>query len=420
MTRIHNSLSPKAQSWCVVLSAALFFFYILMQINLFNAVSSELTTELNLTSSQLGYLASVFFYGNLLFLFPAGLLLDRFSVRNLLLVAFFITLVSSYVFSTTSSFVVMNITRFIIGLMGSLCFLPSIKLASRWFKPQQMALAIGIVTTMGMLGGMLAQTPLVLLVQKIGWRAAIQAITNFGVLLIFIQLIFIKDEPKKLEKIDALEQKHVEKIGFWHCLTKTLANTQNWYASIYICLVNLPIYILGIAWGVPYLTQMHNLTQIQASHATAMIFIGMMLGCPLAGAISDRIGLRKPPMLFGAILTLIAVLIIMFTPTLPAWIMIGEFLFLGLASGWQVIGYPVLAESNPHEITGVSTSLGSILIVSGGTLIPVFGYLLNFTGNTVYTATDFTRAHGMMIAGLLVAIIVAWLIKETHCRNIHS
>jgi hypothetical protein len=72
MTRIHNSLSPKAQSWCVVLSAALFFFYIFMQINLFNAVSSELTAELNLTSSQLGYLASFFFYGNLLFLFTAG------------------------------------------------------------------------------------------------------------------------------------------------------------------------------------------------------------------------------------------------------------------------------------------------------------------------------------------------------------
>lgn len=420
MTRIHNSLSPKAQSWCVVLSAALFFFYILMQINLFNAVSPELTTELNLTSSQLGYLASVFFYGNLLFLFPAGLLLDRFSVRGLLLIVFFITLVSSYIFSTTSNFIIMNIARFTIGLMAAFCFLSAMKLATRWFKSTQMALILGVVTTMGMLGGMLAQTPLVLLVQKVGWRSAIQAITNLGILLIFIQFIFIKDEPKKLEKIDEIEQKHVTKIGFWRCLTKTLSNTQNWFASIYICLVNLPVYILGIIGGVSYLTQMHNLTPVQASHATTMIFIGMILGCPLVGAISDRIGLRKPPMLFGAILTLIAILIIMFTPTLPAWIMIGEFLFLGFACSWQVIGYPVLAESNPHEITGVASSLGSILIVSGGTLIPVFGYLLNLTGNTVHTTSDFTRANGMMVAGLVIAIIAALLTKETHCRNIHS
>lgn len=420
MTRIHNSLSLKAQAWCVVLSAALFFFYILMQMNLFNAVSPELTAELNLTSSQLGYLASIYFYGNILFLFPAGLLLDRFSVRNILLTAFFITLVSSYVFSITSNFTIMNISRFIIGLMGAFCFLPAIKLASRWFKPKQMALALGIVTTMGMFGGMVAQTPLVLLVQKVGWRTAMQTITNFGVFLIFIQLVFIKDEPKKLEKVDALEQRHVKKIGFWHCLTNTLTNIQNWYISIYICLVNLPVYILGIAWGIPYLTQMHNLTRTQASQATAMIFIGMMIGCPLAGAISDRLGLRKPPMLFGALLTLTAVLIIAFTPTLPAWIMIGEFLFLGLASSWQVIGYPMLAETNPHEITGVASSLGSILIVSGGTLIPVFGYLLNFTGNTIYTTTDFTRANSMIIIGLLVATAAALSIKETNCRNVHS
>lgn len=420
MTRIHNSLSLKAQSWCVVLSAALFFFYIFMQINLFNAVSSELTAELHLTPAQFGYLASVFFYGNLLFLFPAGLLLDRFSVRGILLITFFITLISSYIFSTTSSFIVMNITRFIIGLMGAFCFLPSIKLASRWFKPKQMALVIGIVTTMGMFGGMIAQTPLVLLVQKVGWRTAIQAITNFGVLLIFIQLIFIKDKPEKLEKTGALEQKHVEKIDFWHCLAKTLSNTQNWYSGIYICLVNLPVYILGLAWGIPYLTQMHNLTQIQASNATSMIFIGMMIGCPLVGAISDRIGLRKPPVLFGGIATLIMVLIIMFTPSLPAWMMIGQFLLLGLAASWQVIGYTVIAESNPHKLTGVATSLGSILVVSGGTLIPLFGYLLNFTGSTLYTATDFTRAHSMMVVGLIIAIIVAILTKETHCRNITS
>jgi len=420
MTRIHNSLSPKAQSWCVVLSAALFFFYILMQINLFNAVSSELTAELHLTPSQFGYLASAFFYGNLLFLFPAGLLLDRFSVRNLLLASFFITIVASFIFCTTSSFIIMNIARFTIGLMAAFCFLPAIKLATRWFKPAQIALILGIVTTMGMLGGMLAQTPLVLLVQKVGWRAAIQAVTNLGVALIFIQLIFVKDEPKKLEKIDALEQKHVEKMGFWRCLAKTLSSMQNWCGGLYICLVNLPVYILGIMWGVPYLTEIHNLTPVQASHATSMIFIGMMIGCPLAGAISDRLGLRKPPMLFGAVLTLVAVLMVMFTPSLPAWIMIGEFFFIGLASSFQVVGYPVLAESNPHEITGVSGSLGSILIVSGGTLIPVFGYLLNLTGNVVHTAADFTRANSMMVVGLIIAIIVAALLKETHCRNIHS
>ena len=112
-----------------------------------------------------------------------------------------------------------------------------------------------------------------------------------------------------------------------------------------------------------------------------MLFVGMMIGSPLAGEISDFLRLRKLPMITGALLAIGALLIIMFAPTMSLWAEIAQFFFLGLIMGSQVIGYPVIAESNPHTKTATATSLGSILIMSGGMLIPVYSWLLGLAGD---------------------------------------
>lgn len=412
------------RSWLVILTAALFFFYIFIKINLFNAISSELAKELHFNATKLGHLAAFYFYGNVLALFPAGLLLDRFSIRKLLLLAFTVTIIATYIFSTTSSFWVMNITRLAIGLAGAFSLLSAIKLTTRWFTPQHTALVIGIVVTMAMAGGAISQTPLALLTQHFGWRHAIQIVTALGILLMIAQLIVVRDEPKGSEKNEVIEHTQLAQFGFWHSLGMVIKNKQNWFSGIYISLMNLPLFVLS-TWGAPYSIKTHNFTQVQATLAISMLFIGMMIGSPLAGAISDKIKLRKLPMIIGAILAIVAMLIIMFTPTAPLWVVSCQFLFIGTVMGSQVIGYPVITENNPSTITATATSLGSILIMSGGMLIPIYSWLLNLsntvttTGNfTAYLSSDFTRANCLMLIGLIIALIASLLIKETRCNQL--
>ncbi|CAL7963170.1 MFS domain-containing protein [Gammaproteobacteria bacterium] len=421
MIETSQASSPNlVRSWCVVLAAALFFFYIFIQMSLFNAISGDLIKEFQFNATQLGSLAAFYFYGNVLFLFPAGILLDRFSVRNLLLTAFAIIIIATYVFSTTSDFWIMGMARLAVGLAGAFAMLSAIKLATRWFEPRHMALVIGIVVTMAFLGGAIAQTPITLLTQSFGWRGTMQIISAFGALLMIIQFIVVRDEPKGSEKTEAAEHAQLEQVGFWRSLGMAIASMQNWLSGLYICLVNLPIFVFGMAWGVPYLTQIHHLTPVEATQATSMLFIGAMIGSPLAGIISDKMGLRKLPMLIGAILTLAALLIIMFAPDMPLWAVAGQFLFLGIVSSAQVIGYPVIAESNPHTITATASSLGSILIMSGGMLIPIFGWLLDMSGNPTHSLADFTRANSMMVVGLVIALIASLLIKETYCKQLNK
>jgi len=411
------------RAWCVVLTSALFFFYIFIQMNLFNSINSELVKEFQFNAEQLSYLFAFFSYGNVIFLFPAGILLDRFSVRKILLFVFVLSIVATYVFSTASTLWIMNASRLAIGVAGSFALLSAIKLASRWFEPRHMAVVIGTVVTMAMFGGTIAQTPLTLLTQSFGWRHAMQLVVALGVILVIVQLMIVRDEPKGLEKLDIEEHKQLQKFGFWHSLGITVTNKQNWLSGIYISLVNLPLFIFGGIWGVPFLTQIHHLTKLEATAVTSMIFIGMMIGSPLAGLISDRLGLRKLPMIIGAILSILVMLVIMFAPTLPFAAEMFLFFTLGFVISSQVIGYPVIAESNPHTITATATSLGSVLIMSGGMLVPLFGWLLESSGNTLinsvigYSLADFTRANYLMLVGLIIALIVSFLIKETYCKQ---
>jgi len=407
------------RSWCVVLSSALFFFYIFIQMNLFNSINVELVKEFKLNARQISQMYAFFAYGNVLFLFPAGILLDRFSVRKLLFAVFTISIIATYLFSTASCFWTMNIARLAIGVAGAFALLSSVKLATRWFDPKHMALVIGVVVTMAMVGGAIAQTPLTILTQKFGWRIAMQLVVSLGIVLMITQSFIVRDEPKGLEKLDIAEHEQLKQIGFWSSLRLVATNKQNWLSGVYISLVNLPLFILGGIWGAPFLTQVHKFTQVQATAITGMLFIGMMIGSPLAGLISDRMGLRKLPMTIGALFSIAVVSAIIFSPTLSFVTEASLFFALGLIISAQVIGYPVIAESNAHSITATATGLGSVLIMSGGMLAPLFGWLLDFgeTSSVTYSAGDFMRANSMLLVGLVIALIASLLIRETYCKQ---
>ncbi|HLB58399.1 MAG TPA: MFS transporter, partial [Gammaproteobacteria bacterium] len=141
-----------ALAWLVTLTAASFFFYGFIQLNLFNAINTQLMQAFHLNAPQLGQLASMYFYANAIFLFPAGILLDRFSTKKLLVIAVLLCTVGTFIFGLASSYSVAAIGRFIVGTGAAFSFLSCIRLASRWFPPSKMALVTGIVVTMAMLG----------------------------------------------------------------------------------------------------------------------------------------------------------------------------------------------------------------------------------------------------------------------------
>src|SRR4051812_12693166 len=94
--RIEKTVHTKL-AWVVTLTAALFFFYEFIQLNLFNSIDIQLMSTFNINAVQLGQLASMYFYANAIFLFPAGNILDRFSTKKILLFAVSLSSVGTFI-----------------------------------------------------------------------------------------------------------------------------------------------------------------------------------------------------------------------------------------------------------------------------------------------------------------------------------
>ena len=312
-----TSFFKRIQPWLVVFSASLFFFFEFMQVNMFNAIDPSLFKAFHLTdSTQLGELSACYMYANVLFLFPAGIILDRVSTRKVILLSMFICVICAFLFSLSTSLWQAEICRLITGIGGAFCLLSCVRLASRWFTPKHMALVVGLIVTFAMLGAMIAQTPFTEMTKAFGWRETLRIDAASGLVMLLIIAAVVRDFPKGMENFFKAEHDALEKIGFWHALSNVGNNIQNWLGGLYVSLVNLPIFLLGSTWGSWYLVQAQHLNRLEASYVTSMIFIGMVIGSPVIGWISDTLGKRKMPMIIGAIASLAVILAIMYLQNL--------------------------------------------------------------------------------------------------------
>jgi sugar phosphate permease len=419
MTNVKTSSS---KAWAVTLIASLFFFFVYIQVNLFNAISPYLLKDFQLTAAQLGQFSSYYFIINIALLFPAGILLDRFSPYKIILLSMIIGVLGTIVFSFANSYSMLVASRIMIGLCGTSCFLACIKIASRWFPMQRMALVTGSIVTMAMLGGIVAQVPFTLLTDHIGWRHALLVDAALGLLITILIAVFVRDYPHGNKKIVEKQENRVEHMTFFKLLKKVVLNRQNICGGLFISLINLPVFVIGAMWGSMYLVQAHHLTRSQATIVTSMLFSGLIIGSPLAGWVSDLWKKRRLPMILGAIASLIVALTIMYLPNSSFIIFLILFFLLGLAISSQIIGYPLIAESNSLALTGTATGLASIFILTAGMTQGLFGWLLGLHwkhvvlgGEPVYAASDYRLAMLILPVGFAIGLISALLCKETHC-----
>lgn len=423
MSNVSTATKNSPRAWAICMVAALYFFYIFIQMTKFNAIGHDLMVDFKIDTAGLGALSSMYFWGNLIFLFPAGLMLDRFSAKRILIVAMSITIVCTFLFSIASGMATSSWCFLFIGLAGAFGLLLPLRLISRWL-PEKMALASGLTVTIGFLGAMISQAPLTSLVDAIGWRHAMQINALLGVGLLILFIVVIRDYPAGVSR--EMSQAEATSIaGLWRSLKAAITNRQNWAFGLYTCLINLPIFVFGAVFGAGYLEQVHHLAPTEAAFANGLLFLSAMVGSPVFGWISDVMKKRKLPMYIGGVISLIVMFMLMYLPlgVVGVYVM---FLALGFFTSAQVITYPVIAESNVPENIATGLGMGSTLIMSGGAfLVPLFGVLLNMhwngamqNGAPLHTLADYQFASWMLPISFIIGIAAIIFGKETKCKRI--
>jgi MFS family permease len=192
-------------------------------------------------------------------------------------------------------------------------------------------------------------------------------------------------------------------------------NPQSILCGMIAGLLFIPTTIFDMIWGVRYLQEAHGHEYAAAVIRSAMVPAGWIIGCPLLGWISDRIGRRRPVIMAGGVVLLICLVWILWGPTdgLPPYTL---GLLAGIASGAAMLPYTVIKEANPPGMSGTATGVVNFLNFTFSALLgPVFGGILRSVsgGADTMTLEHYQTAFEPLVYGVGVAIVLAFILRET-------
>src|SRR5262249_31379651 len=140
-------------------------------------------------------------------------------------------------------------------------------------------------------------------------------------------------------------------------IARVFGNPQTILCGLSAALFFVPTTVFDMIWGVRFLQEGHGFDYGEAVVRSATVPLGWLIGSPLMGLLSDRLGRRKPVIL-GAGCGLIACL---------TWILYGRpgvippyiaGISAGVLSASAMLFYTVAKEANPPDLSGTAT--GSI------------------------------------------------------------
>jgi len=181
----------------------------------------------------------------------------------------------------------------------------------------------------------------------------------------------------------------------------------------------MPTTIGDMIWGTSYLTEGLNVDTLTAGRIVALVPLGWVIGCPLLGYISDRIGRRKPVLIGGALAMVLAMSVALHieSPHISTYAAVPVALLLGIASGAAMIPYSTIKEVNPdHVKASTAGAMNFMVFMITAQLSPVIGLLLMDISKRHQgrlEMTDFQLALAPLVAGVILAIVIAFFIKET-------
>lgn len=373
----------------------------------------------HVSAEGFGIIAAFYFYAYAPMQLPAGLLFDRYGPRKLMTSALILCAVGSFFFAATESVVTAAIGRFLIGIGSAFSFIGVLVLVSRWFPPQHFAMLAGIAQLMSSVGAMFGEVPLAALVEHVGWREASFILAVVGFILALCLWCFIRDYPHQPTQSMPTQRFRDE----WQRLVAVCGRGYTWLIGAYAFSIWTPIAVFAALWGVPYLQEKYQVSVVVASGLCSMIWLGIGIGSPLLGWVSDRCNSRRLALAMSALLGLVATLILLYVPHVPMGWMYGVLLILGLGAGGQTVSFAVVKDNNPAHLVGTASGFNNLSVLVGGAIFqPLVGVILHHSGSSrlvngvsVYTVGSYKMALLVMPCCFLLGLILSlWCIKESH------
>ena len=372
----------------------------------------ELTAQFGLTALGVSSLIGLYYYTYSTFAIVAGAALDRLGPKYVIPAGIVVAAFGSILFGLGTS-VSAEGGRLLQGAGSAFAFTGAVYLASHGFRGSYLATAIGFTQMFGMLGGSAGQFAVGPMIHGfITWQ---QFWIFAGVALIAVAGVVVIATPAGHDVREPGSDTSL--LSMFKPYKVVLTNPQSYLCGFAAGLLFLPTTIGDMIWGVPFLRDGLGVGYTEAVNRATMVPLGWVIGCPLLGYIADRIGRRKPVLIGGAVLMLLAAGAFVYLPGVAPPYLLG--LLLGIGSGAAMIPYTMIKEVNPDEVKGSATGAINFLVFTLSALVaPLYGLLLRWLSDGgKLTLGVFQQASAFGIGGIVLAIVLALFLRETGAKG---
>ena len=421
--------TPSKRRWVIwgILATA----FLLMNLHrLSTAVLAEpLARTFDATAAELGTLHAAFFYIYAPLQLVAGVLSDRFGIRRTAAGGVAVMSVGALVFGFADTYALAFLGRLVIGLGGSVIYIATLRFCANWFRPDEFATMNGLTLSVSGIGGLLATTPLAIVVATAGWNATVQGLAVLGVAFAGAVYLLARDTPRAagldpIENVPSMPTLSLREVLV--NARRVLSDTTTWFAGLILFTsAGVQLTVLGL-WGIPYVVQTHGISVTNASTYALVGTVGLIVGTPAVGWISDRIG-RRTTIIVAATVAHVAVFgTIAVLGTMPLTLVAVVFFFVGFIGGGFAITYTVIKDIHATAASGVATGTINAIGFSGAAVFPpVMGVILDayWTGETVagarvYTEVGYQVAFGIAALAGVTALLAALVLHVRTVREV--
>jgi sugar phosphate permease len=338
-------------------------------------ITNEIMRDFQVTASTIGLLASIQFFVYTGLQIPMGILADRFGPNFFLIIGAILTGIGTIIYSLGTHEFVLFFARILTGIGDATIWVNMVLILGHWFNAKEFTRLIGVAAMTGSLGFLLATVPFSALIDSLGWRPAFFStgvlLCLCGVLLYFILVkipnhsVFVKKEVKR-EKTMLL-------------LRRIISNRQAW--ALFLChfgLVGTYVGFIG-SWAVPYGMDVYGMTRSSASQLVLIGLIGALIGAPLSGYISSRLGMIKRPYIFVHLMIVLCWSTFLFTnANPPSHFLVILFFVIGLMYGANALTFATVRQSFPLNESGIASGFANTGGFLSAVLLPtIFGLVLD-------------------------------------------
>ena len=319
-------------------------------------IAPELIRDLSLDTEGLGLLSAAFFYAFALAQIPISLLLDKVGPRWMMTVLSLLGILGALIFSLADALGIGLVGRILLGIGMACNLMGPFKLLTEWFEPLVFATLTGLVVSIGTLGNMIAATPLVVLVEQMGWRHSFQLIAGINLILTILLFVVVRDRPPRASGDTAGGETSISMKQAFSNLGLLLRSRDYWFISVATFVRYGTFAAFQALWAGPFLIEVMGYSAMRTGNLILLMNVGFIIGSPLWGALSDRIFKSRKGLIVVSmiIMGLISLVLVTISSNTGLYVLTIIFFGFGFVASGGLLMYPHIKDLMPQNMAGAA------------------------------------------------------------------